>query len=955
MIVSVNGATLNQTVTAQEINKVYAQANVSWSVTAAPGFTFDLGQDGLEGADANLLTKYSAEMRALRDAYKQAHADYDKEAYYVFVVPAFKDANLRGYMVRGRALGFVTASATVKEVTHELAHGAFGLEHTFPEVEKGSTSNLLDYGSGVDLNRGQWEFLRIGGFICSWFDKEEDGSLNKECHAGLTPSGRIFDDCYDENNNRLSVTLCLTQGNYCITSLIYKNEKYNWDTNGGFYINKVSGKILTVNKKPKPINKVNVYRINAPGCSYQSTAIEWIQNISNKTNIQAEIESKLNSTTLWDTDLFAGVKPNNCGASNGNELTNCPSFPQNMEMVDLKYLKDNFFAFSPTSCLSTLIFKKRLQLIREMLNSWSVTECVQNINPSIPSIGNCYEPLVYKLILSTPSANEKELLDSLLAQNLIYPLLNKTQYTTFDEIAKKLATWQINYYPISGDEAVLGKINGTINGVEFISNKVTGNVNSNGVSITREGYGICKECVPVSDKSIQVPFMSYVLINFKDKIDVFTPGTKARIPAIFALYLFNKDRREFLESSGKLIFDIAMLGIGVGEIQAAFNAYKASRTAYQTYIGLKALTDVGMSIGDMIVSNALAETWNNTEEGRKRLERWNKITLYWALGSISSSSLDEVINKYCNSTTKVVINEGKFDELADELEGIVNNSGSLPALAGKASKGIGNVVSLDSPVGLFRQLKGTNGQVYRASNFWNDEGPEIIHYVSQDLKYYIKHDPSNGRVLFISLEENKFISFMLDQDNLIQSDYGSFLDNLKTIHGFPNSNRVIKVKGENLSLANDKANLILGKYKPNNITGVSGELGTDDVIEEMRILKNYSFADKNFELRNGSVHVLNIPDGMYNPETFFETYNKELLDLAVNYPNRVKVTLVSDPRKSQLLYFVDKENIKQPTGFAMEIKYLRDRGIKNISLKDGSILNLDYIDLNNINWNQWKY
>jgi hypothetical protein len=204
MIVSVNGATLNQTVTAQEINKVYAQANVSWSVTAAPAFTFDMGQDGLEGADANLLTKYSAEMRALRDAYKQAHSDYNKEAYYVFVVPAFKDANLRGYMVRGRALGFVTASATVKEVTHELAHGAFGLEHTFPEVEKGSTSNLLDYGSGVDLNRGQWEGVQNPKSI-NWMDDEEDAAIlgMSNCNINNLPNEiKVFyTHAYNCSNN----------------------------------------------------------------------------------------------------------------------------------------------------------------------------------------------------------------------------------------------------------------------------------------------------------------------------------------------------------------------------------------------------------------------------------------------------------------------------------------------------------------------------------------------------------------------------------------------------------------------------------------------------------------------------------------------------------------------------------------------------------------------------------
>ena len=33
----------------------------------------------------------------------------------------------------------------------------------------------------------------------------------------------------------------------------------------------------------------------------------------------------------------------------------------------------------------------------------------------------------------------------------------------------------------------------------------------------------------------------------------------------------------------------------------------------------------------------------------------------------------------------------------------------------------------------------------------------------------------------------------------------------------------------------------------------------------------------------------------------------------------------------------------------VEIKYLRDKGIKNISLKDGTTLDLDNIDLNGLN------
>lgn len=281
---------------------------------------------------------------------------------------------------------------------------------------------------------------------------------------------------------------------------------------------------------------------------------------------------------------------------------------------------------------------------------------------------------------------------------------------------------------------------------------------------------------------------------------------------------------------------------------------------------------------------------------------------------------------------------------------------NLAQYTGKATKGIKNILPLESPTGLFRQLKGTNGQTYRAATFWTDEGADIMHYVSQDAKYYIKHDPTNGRVLFIDAQNNKFMGFMLDQDNIIGSNYSTLVENLKTIHGMPNSIRTINIKGNAITFADDKANLVLGKYKPNNSPGISGEIGTDDVIDQMTILKNYSFADKSFELRNGSVHVLNIPDGnVAQWVTFFEDYNKQFLDLATQNPNSFKTILVSDPRKAQLLRAALVDGKYVPSGFAKEIKYLRDRGIKNVTLKDGTNLNLDDIDLSNLNWAGWQY
>ncbi|MCE3259916.1 MAG: hypothetical protein K0S12_1557, partial [Bacteroidetes bacterium] len=174
-IIPVNGSVIN--ITAEQLNSIFKQAGVTWSLSSTPGFTFNFGVNGLDAPDGPLLSKYSPEMRALRDAYKKYDSLYDQEAYHVFIVPGFSDANMNGYMVRGRALGFVKENSPPKVFAHELAHGAFGLEHTFPRVEKSSSNNLLDYGAGTQMVREQWQMIQSGNFPLNWFDEEEDAQF----------------------------------------------------------------------------------------------------------------------------------------------------------------------------------------------------------------------------------------------------------------------------------------------------------------------------------------------------------------------------------------------------------------------------------------------------------------------------------------------------------------------------------------------------------------------------------------------------------------------------------------------------------------------------------------------------------------------------------------------------------------------------------------------------------
>ncbi|MBD3636470.1 MAG: DNA/RNA non-specific endonuclease [Crocinitomicaceae bacterium] len=176
VVIPVNGATVpNQAYLQDELNETFLQGVSGFTVTIDQNFdyAFDANNNGLGAPDATLMRKYSPEMRDLRDAYFDSHSNDNK--YYLFVVPEI-EGDLEGYMVRGKSVGFVEAGADVKTYAHELGHGAFGLEHTFPRITQGQSNNLLDYSSNDHLTAVQWEDMHAFTPVFSILDDEEDGS-----------------------------------------------------------------------------------------------------------------------------------------------------------------------------------------------------------------------------------------------------------------------------------------------------------------------------------------------------------------------------------------------------------------------------------------------------------------------------------------------------------------------------------------------------------------------------------------------------------------------------------------------------------------------------------------------------------------------------------------------------------------------------------------------------------
>jgi len=176
------------------LNQIYSQAVVSWNVQLITGFPgVDLGSNGLDHADNELLSAYNSEMNGVIEAFKTWKGKLNSDAAYLFLVPK-ADGGLQGYMPFNRSFGFVVAPADAngnvdaatlaRTAAHELGHGIFSLRHTFSTknvvtLAQGTTDNLMDYSgtTATRLNKYQWDLIHDpNGVLFAWAEEEEEGA-----------------------------------------------------------------------------------------------------------------------------------------------------------------------------------------------------------------------------------------------------------------------------------------------------------------------------------------------------------------------------------------------------------------------------------------------------------------------------------------------------------------------------------------------------------------------------------------------------------------------------------------------------------------------------------------------------------------------------------------------------------------------------------------------------------
>lgn len=190
-----SGITLDRTQMQKAVNDIFKQSVSAWEVDVAPAIAvgdtlWDKDGNGRINTGSNLFTRYSAELRAL-NKYIREQAYYTSDGYYLVVTDKPTDslaAGLLGEMPRGRNIGYLfTSTPTATLVAHELAHGAFALEHSFDgnaTLPKGSSPCLMDYNSGTELYKGKyWDYVHNPVTVVGVLEGDEEGASIAHCHG----------------------------------------------------------------------------------------------------------------------------------------------------------------------------------------------------------------------------------------------------------------------------------------------------------------------------------------------------------------------------------------------------------------------------------------------------------------------------------------------------------------------------------------------------------------------------------------------------------------------------------------------------------------------------------------------------------------------------------------------------------------------------------------------------
>jgi predicted Zn-dependent protease len=186
----------------------------------------------------------------------------------------------------------------------------------------------------------------------------------------------------------------------------------------------------------------------------------------------------------------------------------------------------------------------------------------------------------------------------------------------------------------------------------------------------------------------------YVTVTFADDVDFggdfkFKKNQRVQMSAICAYQLFHKDTRAAQWKSARIAGEVALTVVGVGEITAAIRLYRAGQTAYATYLGVKALGDVGFGLIDIYINNSD----NSLTDAQK--EKWNKFFMIYSIASISTTGIEVATKKVVSKLNKGGNSYSDFENAIEEAnldidklykENIDNTATTSESLVNQLSK-----------------------------------------------------------------------------------------------------------------------------------------------------------------------------------------------------------------------------------------------------------------------------
>lgn len=169
------------------LQSIFSQAIVNVELQTHPGLNIPAFDNLLDSVPSGFLANYNDEMQLIRNRF-QANNTIEDDTYYLFLVENSEHPQKLGYMPQKKKFGFIyhdnqdSEQQYIKTIAHELAHGAFRLDHSFhdfPSLTPGETDNLMDYALGTHLQKYQWDLIHNPAANWTLFDGDEEGEMER--------------------------------------------------------------------------------------------------------------------------------------------------------------------------------------------------------------------------------------------------------------------------------------------------------------------------------------------------------------------------------------------------------------------------------------------------------------------------------------------------------------------------------------------------------------------------------------------------------------------------------------------------------------------------------------------------------------------------------------------------------------------------------------------------------